>query len=253
MHVLDKDHKTQITSLKLKLDENKQQQRKLEDENLELKFQVSSLRDKDVSQVKQIHEMKSLLKKFYHQLTKDKSAKAMDIDMTPENPAIMKYIGASDRSTSGTTERGKFSPRSAESQQIIATRARNVTVGVPYSADKIISSNEGLFDPSPSLFGPKYELDEMIKERESQRPPSINTGERLKGNGVYNSSSRISTIQEEEVKQKDEKKNTEGSPQQNMLERQGSRRSPLRKTTALNLEINTHQNTIAPLENKQCT
>jgi len=62
VQVLDKDHKSQITSFKTKLDESKQQQRKLEDENLELKFQVSSLKDKDIQQAKQIHEKRIIEK-----------------------------------------------------------------------------------------------------------------------------------------------------------------------------------------------
>jgi len=192
--------------------------------------------------------MKALLKKFYNRLANEKSTKEMGIEITPENPALMKYLGSPD----STTERGKFSPRSADTQQLQGTRARTATLDIPYSADKIVSSNEEIFDPNPGLLRKKSELDKQIKD--ASRPSAINTGvvERLKGaapNGMY--SLRESPQHEEEYKEKEEKRNGEGSPSQ-FIERQGSRRSPLRKTTTLHLGMDTLPNSTAPLENKEC-
>ena len=56
------NQKAEIEKLKAKKEEDKLSIRKLEDDNLSLKYQLASFRKKDESQTKQIQEMKRRIK-----------------------------------------------------------------------------------------------------------------------------------------------------------------------------------------------
>lgn len=77
---MDQEHKKEIQALKDKLDQNKVYIRKLEDENLNLKYQLYASRKREDEQQATINELKQLLRKYYK--------KAQDLEREKLNSSI---------------------------------------------------------------------------------------------------------------------------------------------------------------------
>ena len=88
---------------------------------------VSSLKEKDAKQKKQIQEMRTLLRKFYTRIKSEKASKHMNSD-SEEDSGIMKQLGIESINSSMHEAFSKRSPRSAENQLSIISRPRHTTL-----------------------------------------------------------------------------------------------------------------------------